>query len=197
VNERIRAREVRLLDEEGEQVGVVSREEAMRRAEQAELDLVMISPGSEGVPVCRLLDYSKYRYQEQKRKRESRQKQAQTRQDTKEIQFKIKIGEHDYDFKRRNAIRFLEHGDRVQAQIFFRGREQSHPEIGERILARLIEDVKAFGRPLPGQTMKREGRTITILIEPLASKKQVVAQAHPQSPPQSPPPATGAVSPAA
>jgi len=187
VNERIRAREVRLIDQDGQQVGVLSKEEALRLAEQADLDLVLISDGAEGVPVCRLLDYSKYRYQEQKRKREAQRKQAASRQDTKVVQFRPKIAEHDYDFKRNNVLKFLKHGDRVQAQIFFRGREQSHPEQGERILNRLVEEIKEVGRPVPGQTMKREGRMITLLLEPLAGKAKPPAAASASAPPASPP----------
>jgi translation initiation factor IF-3 len=198
MNDRIRGREVRLIDEEGQQVGVVSREEAMRRAEEADLDLVLMSPGDP--PVCRLMDYSKQRYLDQKRKKEARQKSS--RQETKVVQFRPKIAEHDYDFKKRNTIKFLKAGDRVQAQIFFRGREQQHPELGMRILERLIEEVKEFGRPVAAQKPKHEGRTITLILEPGVAKKEkeptpTAAPTSPTAPAADSAPAAPAVVPSA
>lgn len=162
---------MRLIDAEGNQLGVVSRDEALKAADEADLDLVVVSPGGEdGVPVCRLMDYSKHRYLEQKKKREARQRTKQ--QETKIVQFRPKIAEHDYEFKRNNVRKFLIHGDRVQATIFFRGREQAHPELGERILTRLVEEVSDIGRPVAGQLPKREGRTITLLLEPGTAKRE-------------------------
>ena len=163
INENIRAAQVRLIDEQGENVGVVARAEALARAERADLDLVLVASGD--VPVCRLQDYSRQRYLDQKHKRETRAKSA--KRETKVIQFRVRIGEHDYAFKRDHVIKFLTAGLRVQAQIFFRGREQSHPDLGYKILERLVEDVRECGSANLGAA-QREGRLINLTIEPLA-----------------------------
>lgn len=179
---------MRLIDADGAQLGIISRDDALQKADEADLDLVVVSPaGADGVPVCRLMDYSKHRYLEQKKQRESRQRSKL--QETKIVQFRPKIAEHDYDFKRNNVRKFLAHGDRVQATIFFRGREQAHPEIGERILLRLIEEIADIGRPVAGQVPKREGRTITLLLEPGVAKKErpvTTPESAPEAPPEQP-----------
>lgn len=150
-----------LIDGGGVNLGVVLRDEALRLAYEAELDLVIVSSNGD-VPTCRLLDYSKQRYLDQKHQREMRSKSAHS--EAKIVQFKVRIGEHDYEFKRNHVIKFLKAGLRVQAQIFFRGREQSHPELGQRILDRLILEVAEFGSA--ARPARAEGRVINLIIEP-------------------------------
>ena len=138
MNERIRVREVRVIDDSGEQLGIMPPPQAVAIARQKGLDLVEISPTAVP-PVCRIMDYGKYQYQEQKRAREAKKHQRII--EVKEIKFRPKVDEHDYQFKKKHIERFLAEGDKVKATIFFRGREMAHPEIGRRILERLITDL--------------------------------------------------------
>ena len=138
VNERIRVREVRVIDDTGQQLGIMPPPQALAIARQKGLDLVEISPTAVP-PVCRIMDYGKYQYQEQKRAREAKKHQRII--EVKEIKFRPKVDEHDYQFKKKHIERFLADGDKVKATIFFRGREMAHPEIGRRILERLIADL--------------------------------------------------------
>ena len=138
VNERIRVREVRVIDDTGQQLGIMAPPAAVAIARQKGLDLVEISPTAVP-PVCRIMDYGKYQYQEQKRAREAKKHQKII--EVKEIKFRPKVDEHDYQFKKKHIERFLADGDKVKATIFFRGREMAHPEIGRRILERLIADL--------------------------------------------------------
>jgi translation initiation factor IF-3 len=138
VNERIRVREVRVIDDTGQQLGIMPPPQALAVARQKGLDLVEISPTAVP-PVCRIMDYGKYQYQEQKRAREAKKHQRII--EVKEIKFRPKVDEHDYQFKKKHIERFLADGDKVKATIFFRGREMAHPEIGRRILERLIADL--------------------------------------------------------
>jgi translation initiation factor IF-3 len=138
VNERIRVREVRVIDDTGQQLGIMPPPQALAIARQKGLDLVEISPTAMP-PVCRIMDYGKYQYQEQKRAREAKKHQRII--EVKEIKFRPKVDEHDYQFKKKHIERFLADGDKVKATIFFRGREMAHPEIGRRILERLIGDL--------------------------------------------------------
>jgi translation initiation factor IF-3 len=138
VNERIRVREVRVIDDTGQQLGIMPPPQALTIARQKGLDLVEISPTAVP-PVCRIMDYGKYQYQEQKRAREAKKHQRII--EVKEIKFRPKVDEHDYQFKKKHIERFLADGDKVKATIFFRGREMAHPEIGRRILDRLITDL--------------------------------------------------------
>jgi len=138
VNERIRVREVRVIDDTGQQLGIMAPPAAVAIARQKGLDLVEISPTAVP-PVCRIMDYGKYQYQEQKRAREAKKHQRII--EVKEIKFRPKVDEHDYQFKKKHIERFLAEGDKVKATIFFRGREMAHPEIGRRILERLIEEL--------------------------------------------------------
>ena len=135
VNERIRVREIRVIDDTGQQLGIMPPPQALAIAKQKGLDLVEISPTAVP-PVCRIMDFGKYQYQEQKRAREARKHQKVI--EVKEIKFRPKVDEHDYQFKKKHIERFLEEGDKVKATIFFRGREMAHPEIGRRILERLV-----------------------------------------------------------
>jgi translation initiation factor IF-3 len=138
VNERIRVREIRVIDDAGQQLGIMAPSQALAIARQKGLDLVEISPTAVP-PVCRIMDFGKYQYQEQKRAREARKHQKVI--DVKEIKFRPKVDEHDYQFKKKHIERFIAEGDKVKATIFFRGREMAHPEIGRRILERLCRDL--------------------------------------------------------
>jgi translation initiation factor IF-3 len=138
VNERIRVREVRVIDDTGQQLGIMAPAQGLAIARQKGLDLVEISPTA-SPPVCRIMDFGKYQYTEQKRARQARKHQKVI--EVKEIKFRPKVDEHDYQFKKKHIERFLADGDKVKATIFFRGRENAHPEIGRRVLQRLIEDL--------------------------------------------------------
>ena len=123
---------------DGAQIGIVSTQDALRRAQELDLDLVEVAP-QENPPVCRIMDYGKFKYERAVRQKEARKRQA--RIEVKEIKFRPKVDEHDYQFKKKHIERFLADGDKVKATIFFRGREMAHPEIGRRILERLIDDL--------------------------------------------------------
>jgi len=138
INDRIRVREVRVIDETGQQLGIMAPAQAVAIARQRGLDLVEVSPTAVP-PVCRITDYGKYQYTEQKRARQARKHQKTIL--VKEIKFRPKVDEHDYQFKKKHIERFLEDGDKVKATIFFRGREMAHPEIGRRILERLVQEL--------------------------------------------------------
>jgi len=138
VNERIRAREIRLIDEKGEQVGIVRPEDALRMARERELDLVEIVANA-SPPVCRIMNYGKYLYQKSKRAHEAKKHQKQIQ--VKEIKFRVKIDQHDYDFKKNHVERFLMDGNKVKTTIMFRGRERSHGQLGVKILDRLSKEL--------------------------------------------------------
>lgn len=138
INEQIRARQVRLIAEDGEQVGVVSIQDALARAEEAGLDLVEISPNAEP-PVCKILDYGKYKYELQKKASEARKKQKVI--EVKELKFRPNIDDHDYNVKIKAARRFLEDGDKVKVTLRFRGREMAHLDLGMKVLARVREEL--------------------------------------------------------
>ena len=127
-----------MIDETGQQLGIMPPPAALAIAKQKGLDLVEISPTAVP-PVCRIMDFGKYQYQEQKRNREAKKHQRVI--EVKEIKFRPKVDEHDYDFKKKHIERFLANGDKVKATIFFRGREMAHPEIGRRILERLVSEL--------------------------------------------------------
>ena len=143
-------REIRVIDDTGQQLGIMPPPQALILARQKGLDLVEISPTAVP-PVCRIMDYGKYQYQEQKRAREAKRHQKVI--EVKEIKFRPKVDEHDYQFKKHHIERFIEDGDKVKATIFFRGREMAHPEIGHRILMRLIKDLEevAIAETMPRQ----------------------------------------------
>ena len=159
VNERIRVREIRVIDDTGQQLGIMPPPQALAIAKQKGLDLVEISPTAVP-PVCRIMDFGKYQYQEQKRAREARRHQKVI--EVKEIKFRPKVDEHDYQFKKHHIERFIEDGDKVKATIFFRGREMAHPEIGHRILMRLIKDLEevAVAETMPRQ----EGNQMHVIL---------------------------------
>lgn len=178
INERIRVREIRVIDDAGQQLGIMPPPQALAIARQKGLDLVEISPTAVP-PVCRIMDYGKYQYQEQKRTREAKRHQKVI--EVKEIKFRPKVDEHDYQFKKNHIVRFIEDGDKVKATIFFRGREMAHPEIGHKILQRLIADLAEVAMP---ETMPRmEGNQMhTILTQKKGASKQAARPAPPAPP---------------
>jgi len=162
VNGYIRAPEVRVVAPDGSQIGIKKIREALWLADELGLDLVEVAPDADP-PVCRLMDYGKYKYEMSVKAREARKKQ--TRTVIKEVKFKPKIGEHDYLIKQRRTIEFLEEGDKVKVTIWFRGREAQRPELGLRILDRLAEEVADYG--LVEQTPAQEGRNMTMVLGPV------------------------------
>jgi len=161
VNGDINSPEIRLIGKEGEQLGVVEVSEALAIAEKEDTDLVEIAPN--GVPpVCRLMDYGKFRYNQQKRRNESRTKQKQIQ--VKEIKFRPGTDEADYQIKLKNLIRFLEDGDKVKVTLRFRGREMTHQEFGARILERVRDDLEDYGQL--EQFPKMEGRQMVMVMGP-------------------------------
>ncbi len=159
VNEQIRVPKIRLIDENGEMIGVVTPSEGMRRAEEAGLDLVEVSPNAEP-PVCKILDYGKYKYEMQKKANEARKKQKTV--DVKEIKIRPGIEEHDYGVKLRNAQRFLEEGDKVKVTLRFRGREMAHQELALSVMRRFRDDLTAFSKV--DQEPKMEGRQAVMML---------------------------------
>ena len=153
--------EVRLIGEAGEQVGIVSIRTAMQMAEEAEIDLVEIAPLAQP-PVCRIMDYGKFKYQEAKKAHEAKLKQKQVQ--VKEVKFRPGTDENDYQIKLRNMVRFLEEGDKVKVTLRFRGREMAHQEFGMRQLERIKADLEAEGQV--EQMPKMEGRQMVMVIAP-------------------------------
>ena len=170
VNERIRVPEVRLVGPGGEQVGIVRIEDALRLAEEADLDLVEVAPQSRP-PVCRLMDYGKFKYEAAQKERESRRNQTNTI--IKEMKLRPKIDQHDYDTKKGHVVRFLNGGDKVKITIMFRGREQHRPELGYRLLQQLAADVEELG--FIESNARQDGRNMTMVLAP--HKKKSEAQA--------------------
>jgi translation initiation factor IF-3 len=157
---------VRLIGAGGEQVGVVSLATANKMAEEAELDLVEIAPTAVP-PVCRIMDFGRYQYQEQKRARSAKKHQKII--EVKEIKFRPKVDEHDYQFKKKHIERFLAEGDKVKATIFFRGREMAHPEIGRRILERLIGELSEVA--IAENAPRQEGNQMHTILSQKAGRK--------------------------
>lgn len=166
-NQQIEASEVRLIDEEGEQVGITSLEEALEKAGSKQLDLVEISPGAEP-PVCRIMDYGKHLFEQKQKQKEARKKQRQTQ--VKEVKFRPGTDEGDYQIKLRNLKRFLEAGDKAKVTIRFRGREMAHQEIGRDLLSRIAEDLEDFGNV--EQMPNMEGRQMIMVLAPGSKKKK-------------------------
>lgn len=164
-NEQIRAREVRLIGAEGEQLGIISRNDAIALAKEKGLDLVEVAATAEP-PVCRVMDYGKYKYEQQKKKQEA--KKRQTVVQIKEIKVRPKTDEHDYQTKLKHVRRFLEEGDRCKVTVFFRGREIVHKDRGLTILDRFIEDTKDLAKV--DQEARAEGRTLQMLLAPIPKK---------------------------
>jgi translation initiation factor IF-3 len=161
INERIRVSEVRLIDENGEQVGIVPTPDALERARERDLDLVEVAPQSKP-PVTRILDYSKYKYEQAQKQKAARKHQTQI--NVREIKFRPKIAQHDYDTKKGHVERFLKSRDKVKVTIMFRGREMAHPERGEMILNRLAEDLADLA--IVEQRPQQDGRNMTMMLGP-------------------------------
>ena len=161
VNEDITASSIRCIDENGEQLGVISLTEALERAVEAGLDLVEVQPMSDP-PVCKILDYGKYKYEAQKRANEARKKQKIVY--IKEVKFRPNIDEHDYQVKMRNVRKFIEAGDKVKITLRFRGREMAHQELGAKLLTRVREEMEELTRieAMP----KLEGRQMVMVLAP-------------------------------
>ena len=174
-NDRIRVPEVRLVGPNGEQVGVVRIEDALRLAQEADLDLVEVSPDSQP-PVVKIMDYGKFKYEQAQKLKEARRNQANTI--LKEVRFRLKIENHDYETKMKRALGFLQAGDKVKAMILFRGREQSRPEQGVRLLQRFAEDVSEFGTVESTPTI--DGRNMVMVIAPHKNKSEVKTEQNAQ-----------------
>jgi len=159
INTRIRAREIRVVGVDGEPLGVMSVQDALKKAEDAGLDLVEVAP-SAVPPVCRIIDYSRYKYEQEKREKEARKKQKVVH--IKEIRMGPKIGEHDYLFKLRNLEDFLKRGDKVKITMMFRGREMAHVDLGRKVLDRLSSDISSIGEI--EESPRLEGRFINMVI---------------------------------
>ncbi|MBE3589284.1 MAG: translation initiation factor IF-3 [Firmicutes bacterium] len=161
VNDNIRVREVRLIDEHGNQLGVMPTREALRIAQERGLDLVEVAAQA-NPPVCRIMDYGRFKYEQAKREREARRRQHIV--DIKEVKLRVNIDEHDFEVKAKNALRFLKDGDKVKATIMFRGREIVHAELGRQVLDRLAKYVEGYGTI--EQHPKVEGRNMVMVFAP-------------------------------
>ncbi len=165
MNERIRIREVRLIDEEGRQIGIIPTREALEMARERGLDLVEVAPNAVP-PVCRLMDYGKFRYEQSRKERESKKNQHVVR--VKEVRVEPQIGKNDLETKGRLAAKFLDGGDKVKLTVLFRGRSITHPELGRDLLEQLTEQLRDHGTV--EQTARMEGRTMNVYMAPLRQK---------------------------
>jgi translation initiation factor IF-3 len=173
INDKIRVPEVRLVGPEGEQVGIVRLEDALRLAQEADLDLVEVAPESRP-PVAKLMDYGKFKYEAAVKARETRRNQSNTV--VKEIRFRLKIDPHDYETKKGHVVRFLKAGDKVKVTIMFRGREQSRPDAGRRLLQRLAEDVADLS--IIEHAPVQEGRNMSLVLGPVRKKAEARDEAR-------------------
>ncbi|WP_242946648.1 MULTISPECIES: translation initiation factor IF-3 [Carboxydocella] len=161
MNEEIRVKEVRVVDENGEQLGIMPIKDALRIAAERNLDLVEVAPTAKP-PVCRIMDYGKYRYEQSKREKEARKKQKVI--SVKEIKLRPSIEQHDFEVKANHVLRFLKDGDKVKATIMFRGREITHPELGQQLLERLADYVRDYA--VVERAPKVEGRNMIMILAP-------------------------------
>ncbi len=164
MNEQIRISPIRLIDDGGGQIGIVSLDEARTRAAMRGLDLVEVAPDSRP-PVVRMMDYGKYKYKAARAAREARKKQHTVQ--VKEVKFRPGIESHDYDFKLRHARRFLEEGNKVKLTMMFRGRQVTHPDLGRKVLLRVTKDLSGYGKV--EQYPNFEGRQMSMMLTPLKS----------------------------
>ncbi|MHB8418890.1 MAG: translation initiation factor IF-3 [Myxococcales bacterium] len=189
-NRRIRAREVRVIGAQGEQLGILTIEAALAASQEAGLDLVEISPTAKP-PVCKIMDYGKFKYDEKKRAAQARKKQFIVQ--VKEVKLRPKTDEHDYDFKVRNVRRFLEEGNKAKLTLMFRGREIVHKEIGQAVLMKVVGDLKDLA--VVEQTPRMEGRQMFMILapNPKHKAKPAAAPSAPKPPsPAAPPRSMGA-----
>jgi len=177
INDRIRAREIRVIDENGEQLGILAPFEALRIARERGLDLVEVSPNAVP-PVCRIQDYGRYLYEKEKSERAARKKQKVIV--VKEVKFSVTVDEHDYQTKKNQAVRFLVDGDKVKASLRFRGRQMAHRELGYAIINRLIQDIGDNG--IVEFMPRMEGTILHAILAP--SKKEGAPRPKPPAPPQ-------------
>ena len=161
INERIRFPKIRVIDTDGAQLGIITPQEALRIAEEKELDLVLVSDKADP-PVCHIMDYGKYKFEQEKKAREARKKQHTA--DVKEVKMRYKIEDHDYQVRVNQAVRFLKDGDKVKATITFRGREIQHSDLAEDLLKRMATDLEELAEVQ--QAPKREGRNMMMLLSP-------------------------------
>ena len=161
INRFIRVPQVRLIDENGEQLGVVATDEALRKSETAGLDLVEVAPNTKP-PVCRIMDYSRYKYEQEKKAKLAKKKQRVTH--VKEVKFGPNIEEHDYQFKLQHMEKFLKRGDKVKVTMVFRGRQMAHIDVGRKVFNRLAGDVVSIGEI--EKNPKLEGRAMTMVVTP-------------------------------
>ncbi|RJP21998.1 MAG: translation initiation factor IF-3 [Candidatus Abyssobacteria bacterium SURF_5] len=161
VNERVRARSIRLIGADGEQVGVVTADEGLRQARELGLDLVEVAPKATP-PVCRIMDYGKYKYEQSKRAKEAKKHQHVI--NVKEMKFRPKTEEHDYQFKLKHIQKFLAEGNKTKVTVMFRGREMVHTELGKKVLERLIQETQDIASV--EQPPRLEGRNMTIVLAP-------------------------------
>ncbi len=161
INERIRFPKIRVIDTDGDQLGILTPQEALRLAEEKELDLVLVSDKADP-PVCRIMDYGKFKFEQEKKAREARKKQHTA--DVKEVKMRYKIEDHDYQVRVNQAVRFLKDGDKVKATITFRGREIQHSDLAEDLLKRMATDLEELAEVQ--QAPKREGRNMMMLLSP-------------------------------
>jgi translation initiation factor IF-3 len=189
INERIRVAEVRLIDEDGSQIGVIKTDDALRMAQERDLDLVEVAPDSRP-PVARLLDYSKYKYEQEQKAKAARKHQQQV--NVREIKLRPKIADHDYATKRGHVERFLRQNNKVKVTIMFRGREQAHPERGRALLDRLYDDVGELATI--EQAPQQEGRNMHMMLAPTRAAARPQADAAPDeaTPAEAEPPAAAA-----
>ncbi len=172
MNDRIRAAQVRLVDQDGTQVGIVSVQDALTRARDQDLDLVEVAPQA-NPPVCRIMDYGKYKYERDVRQKEARKKQQ--RVEVKEIKMRPKIDPHDYGTKKGHVVRFLNAGARVKVTIMFRGREMAHTELGRKLLDRLADDLKELATV--DAFPKLDGRNMVMVVAPIKRPPQKAEKA--------------------
>jgi translation initiation factor IF-3 len=163
----IRVKEVNVVGDNGDQLGVLLTQDAINMAQDKNLDLVEVAPNS-NPPVCRVMDYSKFKYQQSKRAQEAKKKQKTIH--VKEVKFRPNTDQHDYDFKLKNALRFLGAGDKVKILVFFRGREIVHRENGQKLLARVTETLADMA--VIEQEAKQEGKTLCMIFAPKSLKKK-------------------------
>lgn len=161
INERIRFPKIRVIDTDGGQLGILTPRDALRMAEEKELDLVLVSDKADP-PVCRIMDYGKFKFEQEKKAREARKKQHTS--DVKEVKMRYKIEDHDYNVRITQAERFLKSGDKVKATIMFRGREIQHSDLAETLLKRMATDLQEFAEVQ--QAPKREGRNMMMMLSP-------------------------------
>ncbi|HVW32736.1 MAG TPA: translation initiation factor IF-3 [Acidimicrobiia bacterium] len=181
INERIRAREVRLVGADGEQIGVKPLPEALHIAREHDLDLVEVAPNA-NPPVCKIMDFGKYKYEQDVRRKESRRKTSNVV--IKEMKFRPKIDEHDYSTKTKHVERFLAEGSKVKITIMFRGREMAHPELGKKILDRIAEQVKDVGNVEAAPRV--DGRNMLMVLAPVKKQEPKGAAAAPKPRPAAP-----------